>query len=100
MSRVHKFLQAELDMLEIAERIAEDAGRPAAHRFFDELEEKLALYATQPEAGRARPELSEDLQSDLRSFPFGRYIIFYRLTDNGIAVVRVLHGSRDIPSLF
>lgn len=100
MSHVHKFLQAELDLLDIAEHIAEDAGPRAAHRFIDELDEKLTLYATQPEAGRARPELSEDLQSDLRSFPFGRYVIFYRPMEDGIAVVRVLHGSRDIPALF
>jgi toxin ParE1/3/4 len=31
---------------------------------------------------------------------FERYLIFYRPTDDGIDVVRVLHGSRDIESLF
>jgi toxin ParE1/3/4 len=46
--------------------------------------------------GRARPELF----ADLRSLPFGRYVIFYLPRKRGIEVVRVLHGARDLKSLF
>jgi toxin ParE1/3/4 len=45
--------------------------------------------------GRARPELAPDL----RSFPFGRYVIFYMPLSDGIDVVRVLHSARDIDGL-
>lgn len=30
----------------------------------------------------------------------GNYVIFYRPIANGIDVIRVLHGSRDIESIF
>lgn len=46
--------------------------------------------------GRAR----EELAADLRSFPFGRYVIFYAPVDEGIDVVRVLHSARDVDAAF
>ena len=46
--------------------------------------------------GRSRSELAPDL----RSFPFEAYVIFYRPLDNGVEIVRVIHGSRNIESLF
>lgn len=42
--------------------------------------------------GRLRGELA----TGLRSFPVGRYVIFYRALSNGIEIVRVLHGARDL----
>ncbi|MGH7989069.1 MAG: type II toxin-antitoxin system RelE/ParE family toxin [Limisphaerales bacterium] len=49
-----------------------------------------------PLLGRER----EELLPRLRSFPVSRYVIFYRPMENGIEVVRVLHGARDFPPLF
>ena len=46
--------------------------------------------------GRKRDELLPNL----RSFPVGSYLIFYHPINQGIEVVRVLHGSRDIPNFF
>jgi toxin ParE1/3/4 len=54
------------------------------------------LLAGNPEIGRLRPELSVQ---GLRSFPVQTHVIFYLAQQDGIEVVRVLHGSRDIPSL-
>jgi toxin ParE1/3/4 len=50
------------------------------------------MLSRHPLLGRSRT----DLHPGLRSFPFGRYVIFYRPLDDGIEVVRVLHGARDI----
>jgi toxin ParE1/3/4 len=36
----------------------------------------------------------------MQSFPFGRYIIFYRVVSGAIEIVRVLHGARDIENIF
>src|SRR4051794_21023186 len=36
----------------------------------------------------------------LRSFPVGRYVVFYRLSEPGIEVTRVLSAYRDIETLF
>jgi hypothetical protein len=40
----------------------------------------------------------EELAASWRSFPFGRYVIFYTSLEDGIDVVRVLHSARDIDS--
>lgn len=45
--------------------------------------------------GRSRPELGPEI----RSFPVGRYVIFYLPLPKGIEVVRVLHGSRDVGAI-
>ncbi len=49
-----------------------------------------------PLMGRTRDEL----ERGVRSFPFGRYVILYMPADAGIDVVRVLHGARDIDTVF
>ncbi len=56
------------------------------------LEKKFKLLATQPQMGRSRPEL----MPGLRSFPVGRYVAFYLAMADGIDLLRVLHGARDI----
>lgn len=47
---------------------------------------------TFPEAGRLRPEFGEGV----RSFPILPYVAFYRADARRIAVLRVLHGHRDL----
>jgi toxin ParE1/3/4 len=46
--------------------------------------------------GKQRSELAPLL----RSFPVKNYLIFYRPIDEGIEIVRILHGSQDIETLF
>jgi len=36
----------------------------------------------------------------MRSFPVGRYVIFYLPLADGSDIVRVLHGARDIERIF
>jgi toxin ParE1/3/4 len=95
MARVTRRPLAEVDILEIWDYIAEDST-VEADRWIDRLDEKLALWATQPMMGRCRDELA----TGLRSLAFGRYVVFFEPLPDGIDVVRVLHGSRDIDSTF
>ena len=95
MPRVVRRPLAEADILEIWDYIAEDSIG-AADDWVDRLDEQFKLLATQPKMGRTRDELA----AEVRSFPFGRYVIFYVPLDDGIDVIRVLHGSRDIDALF
>ena len=94
MPRVLRTSQAELDRVEIALCIARD-NPAAADCLLETIDEKCRLLAQMPEMGRKRP----DLAPDLRSLPVGHYVIFYRPAPDGIQVIRVLHGSRDIPAL-
>jgi toxin ParE1/3/4 len=86
---------AALDVLDIWDHIADD-NVAAADRWVDELDAAFSRLATQPMMGRARPELAPDL----RSFPFGRYVIYYVPLSDGIDVVRVLHSARDVDGPF
>ena len=95
MARVTRRPQAEADILEIWTYIAEDSF-VEADRWIDRLDESLTLWATQPKMGRARDELSPGI----RSLAFGRYVVFFEPQPDGIDVVRVLHGSRDLDEQF
>ena len=37
----------------------------------------------------------EHLMRELRVFPVGNYVIYYRPIDDGIQVLRILHGARQ-----
>ena len=87
--------KAEEDLLNIWKYIACDDSQQADH-FLDLIYQKLENLSHTPMMGRARPEL----HSSMRSFPIGRYIVFYAITNTGIDVVRMLHGSLDIESIF
>ncbi|MDZ8108879.1 MAG: type II toxin-antitoxin system RelE/ParE family toxin [Nostoc sp. DedQUE12a] len=64
--------------------------------FYKKIDSQLKMPALNPEMGRKR----DSLALNLRSFPVGNYLIFYRPIDQGIEVIRLLHGARDIQSLF
>lgn len=83
------------DLVEIWGYIAEDS-EARADAFVDTIDRKFRALAENPGMGRTRDELAEDI----RSFPVGRYIIFYRSLMDGIEVVRILHGARDLKSHF
>ena len=95
MARVTRRPQAETDILEIWEYIAADSVEQA-DRWIDKLDRSLELWATQPMMGRERAELAPGL----RSLPFGRYVVFFLPLEDGIDVVRVMHGSLDIEERF
>jgi plasmid stabilization system protein ParE len=46
--------------------------------------------------GRAR----DDLAPGLRSLAWRDYVILFRYVAGGVQVVRLLHGARDLPTLF
>lgn len=62
-------------------------------RFFD----TFGRLGRMPGMGTTMPELG---RGDLRAFPVGNYVVFYRPLPNGVDIVRVVHGARDFESLF
>ncbi|NEQ64169.1 MAG: type II toxin-antitoxin system RelE/ParE family toxin [Symploca sp. SIO2D2] len=40
------------------------------------------------------------MRPNLRGLPLDGYIIFYRILDDGIEILRVVSGRRNLPSLF
>jgi toxin ParE1/3/4 len=87
--------RAESDLEECWLHIARDNPRNAT-RFIETFLKKCELLAEQPGIGRVR----EDLGPRLRSFPVGKFLIFYRPLNDSIEIVRVPHGARDIKAVF
>jgi len=86
---------AEADLREIWLYVAQD-NPDAADRLVARLHDKCHVLAQSPQIGPLRNEL----KAGLRTFPVGNYLIFYRPTEDGIEVVRVLSGYRDLDRLF
>jgi len=87
--------EADDDISEILGFIAADNFN-AAMSLYDRLIEIFEMLADNKFAGRERPELKENL----RSFPEGNYLIFYRQWAGNIAIVRVIHAARDLDEIF
>src|SRR5947208_7397332 len=97
MPSVRKSPKARRDLAEIAAYIAFD-NPSAADRFLIAAEDAFDKLARIPGMGALR-EFSDPKLKDLRSWPikrFRNYLIFYRPVKDGIEIVRVLHGARDI----
>lgn len=86
---------AEDDLTAIWEYVAEYNER-SADSLIEKLVKRFVMLSTFQDAGRSRTVL----KPGLRSFPVEQYVIFYRIIPEGIEIVRVLHGSRDIEKQF
>lgn len=95
MAKVFTTPRCNSDLFEIWSYIKKD-NIAAADRVIALLNQELQILAKSPEMGRIRNALA----LGLRSFPVEPYVIFYRAIKEGIAVVRVIHGSRDIDNIF
>jgi len=70
----------------------------AAGRFLTSLEKTLQNLAAMPEMGITHQVGKHELRR-FRVSNFNNYLIFYRLLDDRLELVRIIHGARDIPSL-
>ncbi len=95
MSRLVISPKAKSDLLNIWAFAFYENGQ-TADRLVEEITAKFDMLLSFPEMGRSR----KDLDVGLRNFPFKRFIIFYRLIENGIEIFRVLHGKQNIEAIF
>ena len=58
----------------------------------DDIERIFGLIAEHPQIGRQRPEV----MPGLRSFAIAPWVIFYRIEDEAVGIVRIIHGARDL----
>jgi plasmid stabilization system protein ParE len=86
--------EALLDLDEIWGYIAQD-DIEAADRWISKLLDACEMLARNPRAGHTRKDLTEN---SFLFWPVGEYLIVYRILGNGIEIVAVTQGARDIPS--
>lgn len=86
---------AEQDLESIADYIAQD--NPArAVTFVRDLQGQCQRLVVNPSGYRLRPELGDGI----RSCAYGRYVIFFVTTPDEVIVIRILHGARDLLTVF
>ena len=91
MNRYRLTADARRDLRKIYDWMAGDDPIRAA-KFGSDLIGTLKVLAIRPLIGRQRAEL----RPGVRSFRHGPYLIFYRPFSEGIEVLRVIHGRRDL----
>jgi toxin ParE1/3/4 len=88
--------EAEADLAAIRAHLLCVYAESAAERFKPAVQEAAQFLGQWPFAGRCRHFRTPGLRS-WQVPGFERYLIFYRVTDDRLDIVRVLYGMRDLP---
>ena len=96
-------LRAYADLMDVADFLIQSKRPETALLFTEAAQESFETLAQMPTLGSPRPNYVPEIP-ELRQWrikDFAEYLIFYRplpQTD-GVEIVRVLHGKRNIPYL-
>ena len=83
--------RASEDMFGILMQGIESFGPIQAGKYIDGMQAAFEHLAAFPQAHAERPEF----RPPLRVYPYGAHLIFYRLEEDAITIVRVRHGHED-----
>lgn len=93
---------AATDILEQANWYAEQANEQLAVKWERAITATILSIVDYPQAAPISnfksPDLVEIRRISVQNFP--RHLIFYRVTESAVLILRVLHGARNIESLF
>jgi len=95
MGRFRLSPRATAGLSEIRRFIALD-NPAAADRLVGEFFDLFQLLAKNPKIGQQRDEL----RPNLRSMSHGKYVVFFYPMSGGCEIVGVVHGARDVDTLF
>jgi toxin ParE1/3/4 len=84
--------KARSDIDAIWDYTVQSWGVQQALHYLNGLRDVCTELADNPELGKCRDELYKGL----RVYPSGKHLVFYLIIENGIDVVRILHGSMDV----
>jgi toxin ParE1/3/4 len=94
--------RARRDILSNAEYLEDQGGLEIAQRFLDATQNTFEALARMPKVGALCAFRSPALRR-IRRWPvkgFENWLIFYQPRRNGVEIVHLIHGARDIESLF
>jgi toxin ParE1/3/4 len=86
---------ARADIHSIGENIRQAAGEAVAEQFVARIIATVESLEFMPKRHRIRSELS----TNLRVIGLRKYLIFYKVGDEDVTIMRVLHGARNITAL-
>ena len=83
---------AQRDIFEIDYYSVTTRGREQADKYLSNIFEALARIQRYPQSGSERT----DLDSGLRGLRSEHHVIFYRIRESSIRIVRILHNRLDV----
>jgi toxin ParE1/3/4 len=90
--------RAAADLDNIWLYVARDSGNiEIANKLIDSITDQFFLLARYPRLGRER---HDDFGAGSRSLAVGEYVVVYCVEAEDVLILRVVHGRRDIESLF
>jgi toxin ParE1/3/4 len=95
MSRYLINVVASRDLNEIADYFANN-NLEAGEEFFQAFNRKCQQLVAFPNSGKSYA----NIRADLRGLSVAGYIVFYRLLDDRIEILRVVSGRRNLQDLF
>jgi toxin ParE1/3/4 len=95
MNRLLITLDASRDLAEISDYFLAQSVE-AGDRFVEAFGKKCQHLAQFPYLGRAYSQFAPNL----RGVPLMGYIIFYQIVDDGIEILRVISGYRNLEDVF
>jgi toxin ParE1/3/4 len=91
MTRVTLTPRAQRDLDEIWDYTEANWGTAQAESYTRQLWQAIQTVAANPATGRACPEI----RAGYRKYAAGSHVVFYRTSDAGIDIVRILHQRMD-----
>lgn len=88
--------RAKRDLEAIRDYIAHDS-EVYAKRFVARLAQAARQIQRQPQIGRRVPE-ALDAPGDIREILYRSYRMLYRIEPDGVGIIAVVHGARDLAS--
>ena len=88
--------EADRDISDIFDYTENEFGLDQAVAYVSAFDECFSQLLDNPELGRSRDEI----RGNLRSLNYESHVVFYRILKDHIRIVRILHGSRDLPKHF
>ena len=82
---------AQGDLADIRDHTLENHGAAQAAAYLEGIEVLFRRLVDHPSIGAE----NSDIRPDVRSLPFQRHRIYYRVDGESIVVIRVLHQSMD-----
>lgn len=83
---------ARADLRRIKRETVESWGEAQKERYLSKISARIRALAFQPNSGIAR----DDLDRGVRSAVVGKHLLLYRIIDERVHVLRVVHQNRDL----
>ncbi len=88
-----------LDVAEEIEKLARRAGANTAARWDEGVRRTIKQLSAHPHLGRKRTDLKPPTIRSWRVQGFPRWLIFYRVEEGNLLLLRVRYGAMDLPAL-